>query len=87
MHRLRVLFAQHHARVLRVLGIAQRNQGFLEAALLIWWKRELTASGRSMYASVLAEKEHSSSRKTPSSWLGGCLYLPELEPNPPLLEL
>ena len=76
-----------HAQGLRVLGMRNGIQGFLEGGIVdLVEALELTASesGSSNQASTNpGEKNLQLLRKTPSSWLGSCRFkLPELESNP-----
>ncbi len=76
-----------HAQGLRVLGMRNGIQGFLEGNVVdLVEALGLTASesGSSNHASTNpGEKNLQLLRKTPSSWLGSCRFkLPELEPNP-----
>ena len=73
-----------HAQGLRVLGMRNGIQGFLEGGIVdLVEALELTASesGSSNQASTNpGEKNLQLLRKTPSSWLGSCRFkLPELE--------
>ena len=73
-----------HAQGLRVLGMRNGIQGFLEGGVVdLVEALELTASesGSSNHASTNpGEKNLQLLRKTPSSWLGSCRFkLPELE--------
>ena len=73
-----------HAQGLRVLGMRNGIQGFLEGGIVdLVEALELTASesGSSNHASTNpGEKNLQLLRKTPSSWLGSCRFkLPELE--------
>ena len=73
-----------HAQGLRVLGMRNGIQGFLEGGIVdLMEALELTASesGSSNQASTNpGEKNLQLLRKTPSSWLGSCRFkLPELE--------
>ena len=75
-----------HAHGLRVLGMRNGIQGFLEGGVVdLVEALELTASesGSSNHASTNpGEKNLQLLRKTPSSWLGSCRFkLPELADN------
>ena len=75
-----------HAQGLRVLGMRNGIQGFLEGGVVnLVEALELTASesGSSNHASTNpGEKNLQLLRKTPSSWLGSCRFkLPELADN------
>lgn len=75
-----------HAQGLRVLGMRNGIQGFLEGGVVdLVEALELTASesGLSNHASTNpGEKNLQLLRKTPSSWLGSCRFkLPELADN------